>query len=307
MRFVVAGAGGFIGSACVKELLNRGHEIAVIRRAEAEHSRLIGLELQVLDASLGYEDAQFVRDLTAFGADAMLNLAWQGVANFARNESSQFENVEMHLSLARASVAAGISHYVGVGSQAEYGPTEGPVTESQILLPTTMYGAAKGAAGLATRALLSDTETHFTWVRIFSMFGPNDAPHWMIPSIARKLMRNDDVDSTLGTQLWDYLYVEDAARAFSSILELGQGLEFVNLGSGAPTTIRAVIEQMKAITGSTSRLKFGAVDFRPDQVMHLEANISKLNAATGWSPQVSLVEGLTLTLHALQNETADAR
>lgn len=296
MRIVVAGAGGFVGAATVKELLARGHSVGVLARAGRLGFRLESLPVTRIDVADRFVADEISESLSNFSADVLLSLAWNGVANFARNEQYQFANIELYERLASAAREAGVAHFVGIGSQAEYGPTEGIVNEDTALLPTTYYGCAKASAGLVSRATLLGSQTSFSWLRLFSIYGPGDAPHWMVQSIGRNLIRGEDAELTPGTQLWDYLYVDDAARAIADVAETLSGVGYVNLGSGDAFSLRSIIELMKQISNSNSQLNFGSVSFREDQVMHLQADISKICAKTGWRPQVPIELGLENTL-----------
>lgn len=302
MRIVVAGAGGFVGAATVRELLSRGHSVAVLARDGKVGSRLEAIGVTKISVADGFPVDEITRALSGFSADVFLSLAWNGVANFERNEQYQFANIEMYERLSRAALEAGTAHFVGIGSQAEYGPTEGIVGEDTALLPTTYYGCAKASAGLVSRATLLGSHTSFSWLRLFSIYGPGDAPHWMVQSIGKKLVRGEDAELTPGTQLWDYLYVDDAARAIADVAETASGVGFANLGSGQAFSLRSIVELMKQIVDSKSQLKFGSVPFREDQVMHLQADVTKISSMTGWRPLVPIEAGLEHTLIAIEAE-----
>lgn len=302
MRIVVAGAGGFIGAASVKELVSRGHSVAVLARNGKIGSRLEAVDVTKISVADGFPVDEIADALSAFSADVFLSLAWNGVANFERNEQYQFANIEMYARLSRAALESGTTHFVGIGSQAEYGPTEGIVSEDTALLPTTFYGCAKASAGLVTRATFLGSGISFSWLRLFSIYGPGDAPHWMVQSIGAKLLRGEGADLTPGTQLWDYLYVDDAARAIADVAETEGGVGFANLGSGEAFSLRSIVELMKRIVHSKSQLNFGSVPFREDQVMHLQADIAKISSMTGWRPQVPIELGLENTLAVIEAE-----
>lgn len=303
MRCVVVGAGGFIGSAITRELSASGHEVAHARRAQSSTARLSDLDLHSITITDPLDVDTTARSLVEFGAEVVIDLAWKGVANHARNDPSQFANIALTETWALAAAAAGVRHFIGVGSQAEYGPTEGVVDELRPLLPTTRYGVAKAAAGLAARAALLESPTEFSWIRIFSAYGPGDEPHWMVQAIGRRLLADEPAEMTPGTQLWDYVFIDDLARAFDALVQLPRGVGFANVGSGQVHTIRHIVEEMKRISGSASILTFGAVDFRPDQVMHLQADISKLSEATGWAPTVTIEAGLERTIEHLRRNS----
>lgn len=302
MKFFVTGAGGFIGSHVIRSLLGSGHEVAFLRRSGSNSSRLGGLNLTPIDVldQLSCFSQTEQRTLSTFAPDAVIHLGWIGVGNFERNSLSQLENVEMSVNILRASAEAGARHFVGFGSQAEYGPCEGAIDEKQPLNPTTVYGASKASVGLITGVLAEQLGLQFSWIRVFSTYGPGDEPYWMIQDVAKKLLDGEIPQLTLGTQQWDYLFVEDAARAITKVAESSTGLGQINLGSGRAPTIREIVETLRDVAAPQLTLSFGAVPFRDDQVMHLEANISKLQKETGWVPEVSLFEGLTSTVQYLR-------
>jgi nucleoside-diphosphate-sugar epimerase len=69
-----------------------------------------------------------------------------------------------------------------------------------------------------------------------------------------------------------------------------------NVGSGQPATIRSIAERVRDRIDPRLPLGFGEVAYRPDQVMRLEADVTRLREATGWRPRVGLDEGLTRTV-----------
>lgn len=302
MKVFVTGAGGFIGSNVVKVLVASGHEVAILRRPESNLLRLSGLE--VIPIYVEHPDLSFSaveqETLNSFAPNVVVHLGWNGVGNLARNSAVQLENIQMALSVLQAASKAGVKHFVGIGSQAEYGPCEGVIDEQQALNPTTLYGAAKAAVGLFSSVIAAQSGMEFSWIRVFSTYGAGDEPYWMIQDVAMKLLNNEAPALTLGSQLWDYLHVQDAAKAICAVSESESGLGQLNLGSGVTNSIREIVETLRDIINPDLVLNFGAVGYRSDQVMHLEANISKIKSATGWAPTVSLEDGLTETVEFLR-------
>jgi nucleoside-diphosphate-sugar epimerase len=70
----------------------------------------------------------------------------------------------------------------------------------------------------------------------------------------------------------------------------------MNLGYGVAYPLREVVERVRDLVNPSLALQFGAVPYRPDQVMHLQADITKLTRATGWQPVTALDEGLRRTV-----------
>lgn len=297
-RAFVTGASGFIGSYVVEELLGRGVEVAILRRAGTDLWRLGSLVERVRPISGDLDAVEtFREELTAFGPDVVLHLGWHGVANSLRNDVAQVErNLHGTFALLEAAATAGAKAWVGAGSQAEYGPQPGALDENAPTRPTTLYGAAKLSAGHVAARLAALRGLRFVWMRVFSTFGPKDNPGWMIPSLIRALGRRERPALTLGEQRWDYLSVRDAAAAFAAVAAAPGAEGVYNLGSGSAPTLRETVEFIRDCVDPSLPLGFGEVPYRPDQVMHLEADTRRLRGATGWVPVHSRADAIRETV-----------
>jgi UDP-glucose 4-epimerase len=292
-RAFVTGASGFIGATVVRQLLQRGVTVGVLRRSGSLSRRLSRLEPLLHAVECSDDQVQsFGPSLHSFAPDTVFHLGWGGVGSAFRNDArQQFENVRFAVELAELSVQAGVKHFIGAGSQAEYGPKEHQICETDLPQPTTLYGAAKLSAGVMTDRIAAAGGMRHAWLRIFSTYGPDDNPDWMIPTLIRSLIQGQRPALTAGQQLWDYLHVEDAARAFVAVAEAGETGLF-NLGSGEAVPLRTVIETIRDLIDPTLPLGFGEVPYRPDQVMRLQAGIERIRALTQWQPQWTLQNGI---------------
>lgn len=297
MKILLTGATGFVGSHTARTLLESGrHELALLVRPRSDTHRIRDLLLQTTIVAGDLSDLRSVRTaVKVFRPEAVVHLAWRGVVNSARNDVGQTANVRQALNLISLAQAAGARHWVGLGSQAEYGPCSNRITESMPTNPTTNYGRAKLAACRESAELCDRLGMSFSWLRLFSAYGPHDDPSWLIPYLALSLLRGERPKVTAGEQRWDYLYVDDVAAAVAVVAEHSQATGVFNLGSGTTSTVRSIIEQVRNLINPRLPVGFGEVPYRADQVMHLEADISRL-AALGWRPRISLAEGLARTV-----------
>ncbi|WP_224753264.1 NAD-dependent epimerase/dehydratase family protein [Paenibacillus terricola] len=279
---VVTGAAGFIGAAVCRELLSKGWQVYAIIRPGSAAARLPRGEeaLQLIEGDLLQPSSWQGQLETAAAAgerfDCWLQLGWAGVAGAARNDAWQTANVEAAADSVRLAARLGCNSWIGAGSQAEYGQMEGRADEGAIEAPTTAYGRAKLTAG---RQALEEATLHGLngyWVRIFSVYGPDDNDNWLIPGLVRQLMAGESPAMTLGEQRWDYVYIDDAAASFTLLAEqstaarhkhlasttaavseesqhrerkLGRRLDpapgVYNLGSGVSRTIRDIAEHVR--------------------------------------------------------------
>jgi len=299
----VTGASGFIGSVLTKKLLAHGVSVAVLARGDNLGRRLENVESQLTCIPYDSLDPSAFRNaLVEFRPDTIFHLGWAGVSNLDRNDvSTQVRNLDLCLELIDVGAASGCQHWIGAGSQAEYGPKPEAISEEDSTNPTTLYGAAKLAAYHLSRTYCGLRNIKHSWLRVFSTYGPDDNENWMIPSLIRQLSSGQVPKLTAGEQLWDYLHVSDAARAFVAVAQhRAEGI--FNLGSGDAPSLRSTIEHIRDLVSPGADLGFGQVPYRSDQVMRLQAVNEKLASYTGWNPIVALNDGLRETVNWFSNK-----
>jgi len=298
MRALVTGATGFIGSHLVRLLLDRKVVVAILMRPNSDTWRikdvLSAVEVIHGDLSAIEQSGDMIRSFTP---EMVFHLGWYGVGNRYRDDPAQVsQNLYGSLNLVEIAAKAGCQRWLGLGSQAEYGRYDNVITEDLPPQPTTLYGIAKLSVCLLSRKLCEAYGIGFTWLRLFSPYGPTDTPQWMIPYTILTLLKKQKPALTSGEQRWDYLYVEDVATAIWQAASHPTAQGIFNLGSGEAHTVHSIVECIRDLIDPDLPLGFGEVPYRPDQIMHLQADISHLRQATGWSPQVSLDEGLRRTV-----------
>lgn len=298
MKILLTGASGFVGSYVLRELLAGGNaEVAALVRNPAQAWRIRDELPRIQALPIGLEDgAGLEKALASFRPSHVVHLAWSGVLGKDRDAVSQHLNVFQSTRLLEIALRSGARHFIGLGSQAEYGPCQARIDESTATAPTTMYGAAKLATCLMAQRMCEVSGARFAWLRLFSSYGPQDSPEWMIPYLALKLLHRERPAVTAAEQLWDYVYVADAAAAVAAVARLDAASGLFNLGSGTAPRLRDIIEKVRDAIDPALPIGFGEVSYRPDQVMHLEADIRRLVAATGWRPRVGLAEGIRTTV-----------
>jgi UDP-glucose 4-epimerase len=298
MRVLLTGAGGFVGAAVLGELLQSpAADVCVLARRPDESRRIADLLPRTHVVAADLADQTAVGDaLRRFAPTHLIHAAWSGVSGSRRNDPDQHVNVHRTMQLLQLALTSGVRHFVGLGSQAEYGPCAERIDETTPTRPTTMYGAAKLAACVMGSRMCDVSGARFAWLRLFSSYGPGDHPDWMIPYVIRTLLRGERPSVTAAEQRWDYLYVKDAATAVVAAAHEPAAHGIFNLGSGTAVPLRSIIERIRDEIDTALPIGFGDIAYRPDQVMHLEANVDRLRGVTGWSPTTPLGEGLRATV-----------
>lgn len=304
MRVLLTGATGFVGSHLLEKFIQMKIPVAIILRKDANIWRIRELlnDAVIIEGDLK-NAADLEQQIIDFKADTLVHLAWHGVENRFRNEYQQIStNLCCVANLLEIAEKADIKHIIGFGSQGEYGPQNVPIDENIMPCPTTLYGAAKLAAYHLFNTFCSQKKIKFSWVRLFSIFGPKDNDSWLIPTIIKELLLQKEPALTEGRQMWDFLYVEDAVNAIIGILQTQNCEGVFNLGSGVSLPIRSVVEKIRDLTNPKIKLGFGLIPYRSDQVMFLEANINRLKDVTGWHPKICLDEGIQRTISWYQQQ-----
>jgi UDP-glucose 4-epimerase len=295
-RILISGGTGFLGSWVASYLNNCGYHVGILSREGSDFWRLKGLEItRYTDASLALSD---------FQPNFVVSLDWDGVENSDRNsKKQQISNIQRVVRFADLSLAHKVEHFIGVGSQAEYGPKNHLISEDMECNPTTEYGHAKLETFLSLEKLFHQKETVFSWVRVFSTFGALDTGNWLIKNLLESFAIDAEIPLTFGEQSWSYIHAYDAARAFESIISTASpGIH--NLGHPEAPALRQIVEDVKSLTNSNSKLLFGAIPYREDQVMKLAPDTSKLQSI-GWNPKVRFSDGILHTSNWLKGSIVE--
>lgn len=302
MRILITGAAGFIGSY-VTRILSENHTVGILLRDPASTWRIADCLPRVTQLKVDLENELKLKPaVKRFCPEIVLHLAWDGVSNQYRNDPHQVRNVSNAMNLLDAAIDAGAKAWIGLGSQAEYGPTDKILLEESPTHPICSYGAAKLATYCSTQKRAAEAGLRFAWLRVFATYGPADHPDWLIPYLIHTLLKGELPALTPGEQRWDYVFVEDAARAINLVATSDHAQGIFNVGSGDPRPLREVIERIRDIINPQLPLGFGEISYRPGQVMHLEASVARLKEVVGWTPTTSIEEGIAATIAWYQVE-----
>ena len=136
---ILTGASGFIGSAVLAELLQRGVPVIVLLRPDSDRWRIAGLTGYITAPFRRFDDPDLAGKLRKYQPMSFIHCAWRGVFGEERNAYYQVsENVPLTIDSVRLAAACGCSQWIGLGSQAEYGNPNRAIDESASTRPTTI-------------------------------------------------------------------------------------------------------------------------------------------------------------------------
>lgn len=298
-RAIISGATGAIGVALIQKLISQGAKVLVLCRADSKRSVWIPKhpDISVKYCSLcQFEEASNSIEKDC-DYDVFYHFAWEGTFGDSRNDTFlQNMNVKYTLDAVNLAKSFGCHTFIGAGSQAEFGRVEENLTPDTPTFPENGYGIAKLCAGQLSRILCNQLGMRHIWTRILSVYGPMDNEYTLVMSTIIKLFNNEQTHFTKGEQIWDFLYSEDVANAFYLLGEKGINGKTYCIGSGNPVVLKeAILEIIKQISPGANT-GIGDLEYPPQQVMCLCADISSLTKDTGFAPLISFEEGISKTV-----------
>lgn len=306
MRVFVTGGAGYIGSVCVEQLLNAGHQVWVLDDISEGHRAAVDPRASFFQQSLSERNLVLqIIDQTRpeviihFAAHALVGESMANPSKYFRN------NVGNGINLLDAAVNSGVKKFVFSSTCATYGPPDRiPMTEDLPQRPINPYGESKL---MFERMLHWYHQIHgleFVAFRYFNAAGASArfGEHHriethLIPNVLKVPLGQSshceifgtDYPTPDGTCIRDYIHVIDLAEAHILAMAPGQR-GFFNLGNGQGYSVRQVIDTCEKITGEKiSRIEKPR---RAGDPPRLVASAEKATGELGWKPRFPTLEAI---------------
>ncbi len=303
-RILVTGAGGFIGSHLVEQLVIRGYQPRAMVRYTSTSSRGwldslpadVAAEVEVVTGDV--RDAAAVRQHMT-GCDAVAHLAALiGIPySYVAPDSYVATNVVGTLNIVQAARSLDLARVVHTSTSEVYGTAlRVPIDEDHPLQGQSPYSASKIGADQMALSFHRSFGTPVTVVRPFNTYGPRQSLRAIIPTIIAQLVQGDSrlrLGSLHPTR--DLTFVTDTARGFIAALESNDAVgQVVNLGSGFEISIADLARSIGGLMGIEVDFVEDPNRLRPEasEVERLWADARRARTLLGWSPERPGLEGL---------------
>ncbi|GEO83493.1 MULTISPECIES: NAD-dependent epimerase/dehydratase family protein [Alphaproteobacteria] len=256
-KILLTGATGFVGRQIHRALTQAGHTVVPVIRPGTQ-ARLIedrGDAAPIVSVDLFAEDASWWSG-TCGDIDAVVHSAWFVEPGKYLDSPLNLACVAGTLALAQGAAAAGVGHFVGIGTCMEYRLPSDHLTVDAPLEPKTLYAASKLSVYQMLQRYFADMATAFSWCRLFYLYGEGEYPNRLVPYVRGQLEQGQVAKLSSGTQLRDFLDVREAGASVAQVVETGQE-GAINICSGRPTTIRELVEAVADEYGRRDLLEFG--------------------------------------------------
>ncbi len=306
---IVTGAAGFIGMHTAERLLDRGETVIGVdvfndyydpALKEARAARLEGREgFRMVRADIA--DHEQMKALVAdAGAERIVHLAAQAGVRYSIENPFAYErsNLAGHLSMLEAARHNGVKHLVYASSSSVYGdrPLEGAGfrEDDPTVDPVSLYAATKRSCELLSQSYARLYGFPQSGLRFFTVYGPWGRPDMAYFSFTRKIARGEPIEVYgEGRMARDFTYIDDIVDGIVGVLDNPppQGShEVYNIGDSQPVGLMEMISTLEDALGAQAQKIMRPM--QPGDVTATYADVSKLNALTGYQPKVPLKDGL---------------
>jgi UDP-glucuronate 4-epimerase len=310
MTIIVTGAAGFIGHALCRRLMARGDavvgvdnfnsyydpslkEARVASLAEARGFRMVRADIADAEAM-----SALMRET---GARRVVHLAAQAGVRYSIEQPFAYErsNLAGHLSILEACRhAPGFEHLVYASSSSVYGdrPASGVAfrEDEPAVSPVSLYAATKRSGELMSTAYATLYGLPQTGLRFFTVYGPWGRPDMAYFSFTRKILAREPIEVFgMGKMARDFTYIDDIIDGVIGALDRPPAAaenRILNIGDNRPVGLMDMIGVLEAALGIRAEKVF--LPMQPGDVTSTFADISKLNALTGYAPKVAVADGL---------------
>jgi dTDP-glucose 4,6-dehydratase len=302
---VVTGGGGFIGSHLVERLLALGANVTAFVRYNSRNDPgfLDLLAPQTKDIRIvsgDIRDPEAVR-LALDGAHTVFHLAaLVGIPYSYVHPIEVFEvNANGTLNVLVGAREVGVQRVVITSTSEVYGSAlYVPIDEKHPKQPLSPYSASKIASDAIALSFHAAFQLPVTVVRPFNTYGPRQSDRAIIPTIISQALTQPEITVGNTAPTRDFTYVSDTVEGFLQLAESDAAVgQEVNLGTGTEVSIGELVQRINAIIGRDLPIRKKDERVRPEtsEVNRLLSNNSKARDLVGWTPRVTLDDGIRLT------------
>jgi CDP-paratose synthetase len=285
---LIFGATGFLGSAAAHSLLSRGWRVGALARRESIPGRLADVAGDVQWFDIADHDAG-----AAFRALGDVSAVLLTGAAFGRAGETAVHmlhvNTVLPFRLLNAALLAGTPVVINADTALRRYPSA--------------YSLSKRHLAEWGSLLSEESDLRFINTRLEHLYGPGDSedkfPAWVIGACTRgePVMR-----LTAGEQRRDFVYIDDVANAYGTLLaasqDLSPGFHEFSIGTGVATRIRDFVDLVRNMTDASTQADFGALPYRRNEIMDSRADTRAMRDL-GWQASTDLARGLRQTLERI--------
>lgn len=299
---IITGANGFVGGALVRELLAHGYQICALDRAGCRNNLPDSPNVTFIPCELA--DIASLKDTLSGGTfDIFYHLAWAGSAGPARGDTAlQLQNAQWTINALRTAKALGCPRFVVAGSIMEHETMAAAYTQGNKPGMGYIYGGGKLIAHVMCMSVAAQLGIELVWPEITNAYGPGERSPRLVNTTIQKCIRGEAPQFTAGTQNYDFVYIDDVARAFRLIGEKGKPFHEYLIGSGTARPLKEFLLEMRQAIAPQLEFSFGSIPFTGTDLPLEAFDCSQTQEDTGFRAEISFAEGCRRTMAWWQSQ-----
>lgn len=296
-RAIVSGANGFVGGAVVRELLGADYEVyALVRAGRDGNLPKENSSLHVIPFALS-RAAELKAELPAASYDAFYHFAWEGSAGPARADTAlQLRNAQWTVEALEAAAELGCGRFLCAGSIMEHETMAAAYMQGNRPGLGYIYGGGKLISHVMCMSVAAKLGIDLVWPEITNAYGVGERSPRLVNTTLQKCIKGVPPQFTAGTQNYDFVYIDDVARAFRLIGERGKPFHEYLIGSSSARPLKEFLLEMQAAVAPELEFQFGDVPFTGVDLPLSRFDCSQTEADTGFRAEVSFAEGCRRTI-----------
>jgi len=293
---IISGANGFVGGALVRELLQYDYRIFALDRDN--HFDNLPDDPRVTFIPCDLEAISSLKDkLPAESYDAFYHFAWAGSAGPARADTAlQLQNAQWTVDALRAAKELGCKRFLCAGSIMEHETIAAAYTQGNQPGMGYIYGGGKLIAHVMCMSVAANLGIELIWPEITNAYGVGERSPRMVNTTIQKCIRGEAPQFTAGTQNYDFIYIDDVARAFRLIGEKGKPFHEYLIGSSTARPLKEFLMEMQAAIAPQLTFRFGDIPFTGIDLPLSKFDCSQTETDTGFRAEISFAEGCKRTM-----------
>lgn len=293
---IITGANGFVGGALVRELLKYDYKIYALDREGCCGNLPQDPRVTFVPCDLA-EMASLKDKLPAQEYDIFYHFAWVGSAGPARADTAlQLQNAQWTVDSLRVAKELGCKRFLCAGSIMEHETMAAAYTQGNKPGMGYIYGGGKLIAHVMCMSVAAQIGIDLIWPEITNAYGVGERSPRMINTTIQKCIRGEAPQFTAGTQNYDFVYIDDVARAFRLIGENGKPFHEYLIGSSTARPLKEFLLEMKAAIAPELDFIFGDIPFTGIDLPLSKFDCSQTEADTGFRAEIGFAEGCKRTM-----------
>lgn len=309
-QILLTGGCGFIGSEITKQLSSIGAKITILDNLTSGKEEYIkGLSnVNLIKGDLS--NVELIKDVVKNKEYVIHFTALPFIPDSYYYPMEFFDvNVNSSITLALAVIKEKIAkRFVHISSSEIYGSSRyTPMDENHPTTPHSTYAVSKLAGERVVYTMHKEHDLPAVIIRPFNSFGPNITQPYVIPEVIGQFLKGNK-EIILGNihSKRDLTFVSDTARGIiSSLVMDGVVGETINIGSERSVAVKDLVRMTSELLSKEITMKIDSSRFRPYDVDSLVCDYGKASRLLGWKPEVSINDGLRMTIEWMKNNSTE--